>query len=364
MRLRSLLTEAATSAWAAKIPAILVAVVSAAMCFAALFTVGANAANQAAVQASLAGAGARTLIVRDATGDQGFINTRTLGAVDALSTTQTAIAVGLAFDSVNGRVGRGGTLVTTWPVHGDLPTAVQLTVGRWPQPGEAIISSPAQASLGLAAPAGFLAAGTNQYPIVGAFTASAPFDDMATGAIVNANNTATTATELRVVIDTITNAPTTQTAVLGILAPTDPTKVSLQSPRGLAELTDQVAAQLASHDQATLLLILGVGGLFVAAVVLSDVLVRRRDLGRRRTLGATRSDLATLVTIRATLPAGAGALVGTASALIITNQTGYSPPLSFAAAVALLAAITAAVAAIAPAAYAARLDPVKVMRTP
>lgn len=363
MRLRSLLKEAAASAWAAKIPALLVAVVAAAMCFAALFTVGANAANQAAVQSSLATAGARTLIVRDATGDQGFINNRTLAAVDALSTTQTSIAVGLAFDSVNGRIGNGGTLVTTWPVHGNLSAAVHLIAGRLPQPGEAIISTPAQTNLGLAEPVGFLSSGTTQYPIVGAFTSVAPFDDMATGAILNANNTAT-ATELRVVIDSIADAPATQTAVLGILAPTDPTKVSLQSPRGLAALTDQVAAQLASHDQATLLLILAVGGLFVAAVVLSDVLVRRRDLGRRRTLGSTRSDLATLVTIRATIPATAGALVGAGAALIATSQTGYQPPLSFAAAIAVLAIITAAAAAIAPAAYAARVDPVKVMRTP
>lgn len=363
MRLRSLFTEAAASAWAAKVPSLLLAVVSAAMCFAALFTVGQNAANRAAVEASLAGAGARTLIVRDTLGDQGFINTRTLGSVDALSTVRTAIALGLPFDSVNGRIGAGGTLVTTWPAHGDLASAVQLTAGRWPQPGEAIVSAPAQAKLGLAQPAGFLTAGTDQYPVVGAFSAGAPFDDMAIGAIVQADDTQT-ATELRVVIDTIADAPATQTAVLGILAPADPTGLSVQSPRGLAALTDQVAAQLASHDQGILLLILGVGGLFVAAVVLSDVLVRRRDLGRRRTLGSTRADLAALVTIRATIPAAAGAIVGTVAALISTSQTGFTPPVSFAVAVATLATITAAVAAIAPAAYAARLDPVTVMRTP
>ena len=40
-----------------------------------------------------------------------------------------------------------------------------------------------------------------------------------------------------------------------------------------------------------LLLILGAGAFFVSIVVLADVLIRRRDLGRRRTLGIGRGDL-------------------------------------------------------------------------
>lgn len=357
-----MIREAAASAWAAKVPSLLVAVVTAAMCFVALMTVGQTAASRAAVEASIEGAGARTLIVRDTTSDQGFINTRTLSAVSALSSVQSSLALGLPFDSVNGRIGQGGTLVTTWPVHGDLPHAVTLTRGRWPQPGEAIVSTSAQTKLGLPEPVGYLLSGTVQYPIVGQFGAASPFDDLAGGALVNANTT-DTASELRVVISSITAAPQTQIAVLGILAPSDPTGISVQSPLGLAELTRSLNSQLASSARSLLLLILATGGLFVAAVVLSDVLVRRRDLGRRRTLGATRADLALLVTTRAALPAGIGAILGSGIATFITNQSGFAPPLDFTAAVAVLAILTAAAAAIAPAGYAATRDPVQVMRT-
>ena len=362
MRLTAIIREALTSAWASKVPSILVAVVSAAMCFVALMTVGQTAANQAAVQASLAGAGGRTLIVRDMTG-LGFINERTLSVVNGLSSVDTAIAVAMPFDSTNGRLGPGGTLVTTWPVYGDLSSAVKLLLGRWPAPGEALITASAQAAMGLVAPTGFLAHGTDQYPIVGLYAPLDGFDDFATGAVVNANS-AIPANELRVVIGNISAAAATQSAVLQILAPSDPGGVSIQSPLGLSELSQTVGSQLAGFGRSLLLLILGVGGLFVAAVVLADVLVRRRDLGRRRTLGVTRADLVSLVTLRAAVSALIGAVIGSVAAVVVTSRIGYASSVGFATAIAILATLTAAIAALAPAAYAANTDPVRVMRTP
>jgi len=129
-------------------------------------------------------------------------------------------------------------------------------------------------------------------------------------------------------------------------------------------LNQAVSDQLAGFGRSLLLMILGVGGLFVAAVVLADVLVRRRDLGRRRTLGITRGDLTALVTIRAAISAALGALLGATAGMITCTRIGYTPSISFTTAIAILAVLTAATAALAPAAYAARLDPVAVMRTP
>lgn len=362
MKISEILKEALASAWASKVPSLLVAVVSAAMCFVALMTVGQSAASQAAVQASLAGAGGRMLVVRDTTG-AGFVNQRTLSTVNALSSVVTAVGVGFAFDSNNGAIGAGGTLVTTWPVLGDLPSVLTLLEGRWPLPGEALVTVSAQMSLGLVAPAGFLAHGDDTYPIVGLCAPRDGFTDFSSGAVVNANQVLP-AVELMAVIDSINDAPATQTAVLGILASTDPTGMSIQSPRGLSELSQQVGNQLAGFGRSLLLLILGVGGLFVAAVVLADVLVRRRDLGRRRTLGITRIDLMMLVTLRATVSALIGAAVGTTAAVVVTGHFGYAPSATFAISVAVLATLTAAIAALAPVGYAANIDPVRVMRTP
>ena len=81
------------------------------------------------------------------------------------------------------------------------------------------------------------------------------------------------------------------------------------------------ASAAATHrwfGRSLLLIILAVGGFFVASVVLADVLVHGRDLGRRRTLGAAR----------------------------------------------VLAILAAVAAAVLPAIFAAVRDPVRVLRTP
>nr|MCW1079641.1 hypothetical protein [Streptococcus anginosus] len=75
----------------------------------------------------------------------------------------------------------------------------------------------------------------------------------------------------------------------------DPAKLIIRSSVSQAKQGVAVTGQVAGMGRALLILILGVGALFIAAVVLADVLIRRRDLGRRRTLGITRGGLVALV---------------------------------------------------------------------
>ena len=363
MRARSLLREAWASAWASKVPTALVAIVVATMCFVALSTVGKAAANEDQIRQRLEAAGARRLSVTD-TREGGFINPRTLALVGTLSSVDASVGVGVPYDVTNGRIGPGGTRVAAFPILGDVGQIGRLLRGRWPQPGEALVTVSAQQRLGLAEPVGYVATpDKTSYPIVGAIEVVAPFDDMAQSIIVNAAGEPT-ARELRVVISSIPDVVATQKAILAILAPADPQGVSIESPAGLAETAQQLGGQLAGFGRSLLLLILGVGAFFVATVVLSDVLVRRRDLGRRRTLGATRADLTTLVTLRTLVPALAGAVLGTGIAAIVNARTGYPTPLVFATAGGVLAVLTALLAALPPATYAAHRDPVNVMRTP
>ena len=68
MNLRTLLREAVTAARTSPVPSALVLLVVAAMCFAAVATVGRQAATEAAVAAELSGPGARVLTVTDTGG--------------------------------------------------------------------------------------------------------------------------------------------------------------------------------------------------------------------------------------------------------------------------------------------------------
>lgn len=364
MRTLMLLRESLATAWASMVSSLLTIMVVAAMCTASMLTVGRSASAAADVSARMEQAGARRLAVIDA-GHAGFINPRTLSVVRRISTVESANALGTPFDVVNGRIGPGGTRIPAWPVLGEVENAVQLVRGRLPQPGEALISTTAQAELGLAEPLGYLTTpdGLAQYPIVGAFTPIVPFEEMAAGVVIAAAD-GTPGRELRVVIDSITAAAPTVSAILSTLAPPDLKDVAVESPTALAETARDLNAQMAGYGRSLLGMILAVGGVFVASVVLADVLIRRRDLGRRRTLGITRSALATLVATRTLFVALLGSALGSGVGWAINHLSGVPTPIPFTAAIGVLAALTATVAALPPALYAARLDPVHVMRTP
>lgn len=87
-------------------------------------------------------------------------------------------------------------------------------------------------------------------------------------------------------------------------------------------------------------------------------------LGRRRTLGITRTDLIALVTARTAVTGAIGAAVGCSSAWAMNQATGFTTPVDFTVAVGVLATAVALVSALPPAGYASHLDPVNVMRTP
>lgn len=364
MRWRALLREIWATTWSTRIPSALITLVVAAMCFTAIATVGRSAAAAADVAARMEQAGARRLSVVDAR-SVGFINPRTLAGIRSLSTVEETDALGAPFDATNGVIGFGGTQIPVWPVLGKAAGVGDLVWGRAPQPGEAVISITALPTVGMAAPVGYLVATSGeQYPVVGAYRARPPFEDLAAGAIV-VPEAPVAGREVRVLVSSIGAARETTSAVLSILAaPADADGVYVDAPTALAETARDIDAQLSGAGRSLLMLILVVGGVFVAAVVLADVLIRRRDLGRRRTLGITRSRLTALVAGRAVLTATLGALIGCVGGAVFNASLGAPTPWMFVVGVGVLALLAAGLAAIAPAAAAARLDPVTVMRTP
>lgn len=364
MRLGSLLREVLATTWSAKVGSTLMTLVVAGMCFAAIATVGRSASAAAEVTARLEQAGARTLTVVDLT-NKGFINRTTVAAIAAIDTVESANGVGAPFDSVNGAVGTGGLRVPTWTLAGDPGSAVEVVRGRTPRPGEAIVSLRTQRRLLLEEPVGFLSTveAGQQFPIVGAYRAAPSLSKLDDGAVVNlSGRDFERKRELVVVIDRTAAASATVQAVMSILAPPEQDDAAVESPTSLANTARDLERDLAVEGRAMLLLILAVGGLFIAAVVLADVLVRRRDLGRRRTLGVTRADLVAMVTTRCLVTGVLGAGAGCVGGIVVNGSIGYPTPALFALGVGALGVLVAAVAALPPAFYAARLDPVEVMR--
>lgn len=362
MNLRTLLREAVTAARTSPVPSALVLLVVAAMCFAAVATVGRQAATEAAVAAELSGPGARVLTVTD-TGGTGFLTGATAATLAGLDTAEAALARDSPMDAVNTGIGRGGARVAVTNVVGTLDRGIELTRGRLPAPGEVVVPEAKLAELGLAQPSGALeATDGRQWAVVGAFQAQDPFQDLDGYALtVPAAADALVMQQVRVLAADTAGTRAMQEAALAVIDP-DPRASSIQTARALSAGNQVITGELAGLGR-SLLLILGAGAFFVSIVVLADVLIRRRDLGRRRTLGIGRGDLILLVAVRTAVPALLGAVLGSGAGYAVVAGQGGTLGVDFVAAVAVLAALTALLASLAPAAFAAFRDPVRVMRT-
>lgn len=367
MRLGELASEAWTSARAQKVPTILVSLLVAVMCATTLLTVGRAAAAQGQVAARLESAGSRHLVVTDAR-QRDFLTAAVVSQTAGLSGVERAIGLTAAVDTTNSAIGTGGARVPAWLIIGDPRAAVTLTAGRWPNPGEALVSGTAQGVLGLDAPVGAITTVSSNsvpvtYPVVGAFVARDPYGDLDTGAVVAAP-ARTTAHRLDVITTTAAQATITQSAVLAVLGRADPSDLQVQSPASLAQVQADVLGDLAHYNRTLTLLVLLAGAFLVAVVASSDVLLHRSEIGRRRALGAPRWALTALIITRTLVGALAGAVGGTALATLLVLHSGQHPDVSFTAATAVLAIIAAGLAATAPAVAAAHHDPVRVLRTP
>ena len=106
------------------------------------------------------------------------------------------------------------------------------------------------------------------------------------------------------------------------------------------------------------------GSALIAVIALADTLGRRREIGRRRALGITRSGLLLLTAARALIPAGAGVTLGGATGWLLAARLGTAPPPDFVIGVAVLAIVGTALFTAVPAAIAAGQDPVRILRTP
>ncbi len=152
--------------------------------------------------------------------------------------------------------------------------------------------------------------------------------------------------------------------------PENPDQVEVTRP------SDALEARRAADEALTLLLVglgavaLLVGGVAIANIMVMSVLERRREIGVRRALGATRGHVRVQFLLESMLLAGAGGVLGAGLGAAIT--AGFAANQDFTVAVplpGLAASIAAAlliggVAGLYPAIRAARIPPAEAVRAP
>jgi putative ABC transport system permease protein len=365
--LRQLLLEGIATARSQPIVTTMTALVISAVCAVILGTVGQAAAAEAHILSTVDDAGTRTIIVSDPAGRAG-LRADSLASVQALSDVTWVVGLGPVTDVSNTALRDAGLPVSARRIYGDWPSELRLAMGRMPAPGEAIAGERAFRLLGAVEPAVGARSDTLDAPIVGTFAVDDPLTFLDSSILVRAGSKDRGDDELRELVVVASRAD--RVAALGealaaVVHATDRTELRIATPVQLAQLRTLIEKELAMNSRQQLLVVLAVGLIVITVTLFGAVAQRRRDFGRRRALGATRSALVLLVIVQSLVAAAFGVVLGSVVGVIAVDQlVGFVPSWDFIFGVATLAALTAILAAIPPGLSAAYRDPVRILRVP
>jgi putative ABC transport system permease protein len=329
-----------------------------------LITAGRAAGAEAAVLADIDAVGTRTLTVRVATPHDDF----SAALVDRIAAHHDVVDEVTGFGPVTDVTATEGSApVAMRAVYGSLAGKTLAPMAAVAGTPQALATSDAVTTLGLLAGRGSVY-GTDgtETLITGDVELPAHLASMNPVVLVPGQGHAEEpVTTITLVAHKPANLPLITDLVTGALSDLDPTTVTIETSQRLADLRAVLEGQLTRQSH-TLVLGILVGSAFAIMVnVWSLALTRRKDFGRRRALGATRTMIVGLVTGQVAIIATVGAVAGVATGTAVIAVTGDPlPPASYLVAVA-AAFITASIATAAvPAVWAANRDPLTELRVP
>ncbi|MHA6668484.1 ABC transporter permease [Homoserinimonas sp. A447] len=364
-RVLAVVREAMASARSQPVASVVSIIMVAGMCATVLLTTGRTVGAEQAVLGSIDSAGTRAVVVRAEAG--AGLNTAVLQRLANVDGIEWAGAFGTAHDVQNAAFG-DGTRVPVRLAYGD---DIRRLTGNLPVPnGSALASAIALQQLGMPDQAGGVLSDTGaDYAITGRIDVP-DYLRFLEPLVVVPQTEAADATPAPVSVLVVIAArpdlvaPVSQ-AVQSVLAVDDPSKVKLSTSESLAQLRALVEGQLGSFGRNLVVVIFALTAVLVAAILYGLVMLRRKDFGRRRALGASQSLIVGLLLTQMVVLSTVGAVVGSAGAAIGLVATGDPlPGWDFFTAVGILAIITGLAAALIPALAAARRDPLKELRVP
>lgn len=336
--------------------------VTALLCLVVLLTQGRTVGAARDVVASIDRAGTRTLVVR-ADPDSGLDST-VLDRMRALAGIEWAAAFGPAVD-VQNQLLPGGASVPLREAWGDDLSRL----GIRPAPAgvaTAWATPDALPRLGMSDGVGSVAMAGRGYAVVGSMSAPDYLDALDVKLLApSAPGTVGQVSVLVVVADHARLVAPIAAAVRSLLGVDDPTKVSVETSETLVSIRSTVEGELGDFGRALVGALFVLCGGLVAAIVYGLVMFRRRDFGRRRALGASKSLVLALVVSQvcglSIVGSTAGSIVGVAALALGGDPV---PPVEYVVALGTLAVAIASGAAFGPAVVASRREPIRELRVP
>ncbi|WP_353708287.1 FtsX-like permease family protein [Cellulosimicrobium sp. ES-005] len=359
----ALVRDGVRSALAQPVATLTTAVVVAVVCLVVLATTGQSAAGERAVMATIDSTGTRLVTAADAKGDAG-VAADGVAALARIDGVTWAFGTGSATDVRNADA-TARDVVPLRALYGSLPADVGTVSGRAPAEGEAVVGVDAARALGLVDGVGVLTDGVRSWEVVGVVDAAGPLASLRETALVATDPAGHEVRYVYAMARDVATVPALARLLPDVLPARSPGGVVVEEPTGAIALRDVVAGQLGAASRRLMTTVLAVGLVIVCATVFGAVSARRRDFGRRRALGATRSAIVVLVLVQTAVAASLGVAFGAAAgAATVVVLAGELPSASFLVGVAVLALAVCVVGAVPPAVVAARRDPVRILRVP
>lgn len=364
-RATGIIAEAFASARSQPVASVLTMLMVAGMIVAVMLTTGRTVAAEQSVLSSIDSAGTRSITVRAE--DGAGVTSDVLDRIAGVEGIEWTAAFSLAMDATNALI-PDGTRVPVRYAYGTGLDRLGIPTDS-PVPGGLAYASPvALDQLGLPDVAGGITLTTgSDYGVAG--TIDTP--DFLTGfePVVLVPQPEATGAETVNILVVIAERPDlvapVSDAVLSVLAADDPTKVTVQTSEALAQLRALVQGQLGSFSRGLVLVMLAITGALVAIILYGLVMMRRKDFGRRRALGATRGLIVGLLLTQTAILAVGGAMLGGVIGTSVLIATGDPlPGAVFMVAIGVLAIATATIAALVPALAASRREPIRELRVP
>ena len=145
----------------------------------------------------------------------------------------------------------------------------------------------------------------------------------------------------------------------------DPSRIVVQTSTSLTAMKELVEGQLNTYSRGLVLGLLGLNGVAVALILFGLVMMRRKDFGRRRALGASRQLIVELLLTQTGALAATGVACGLAAATGSLLLSGDPlPGVELCIALGVVAWSTTVVSALVPAIVASQRDPIHELRVP
>jgi len=330
-----------------------------------LSTTGRTAATEQSVLESIDSLGARVVVLTD--GDRkAHVDAASVEAIQRLDGVAWVFGIGAAETGTSEAL--GGGRVSSRALVGTLPSEVTIEMGRAAvAPREAVAGEGALATLGLADGAGAVAIEGRPVGVVGTMRASGVLDFL-NGTVLYRQNPDETqpVVQIFLAVDNPADATAIGDEAQAVIIADDPDRVTVEVSSSVINLGDVVSGKLGASARQLMVLVLLVGLAITTVVTMAMVASQRRNYGRMRALGASRSALVVMVLVRTAAAAGLGAVVGGAVGIVViySSTGGALPRWEFVVGVGVLAFLMSLVGAAVPAVAAARNDPVSILRVP